>query len=407
MLDLLGITGISFVFLITLYFSLLYKEIFKILIIAYLVRILFLIINNNFFYLPDGDMDGLIFEQRGWNWSQDGFINLFKYYNGPGTYFYSLLIAIPYSILGRSFLFIQSFSILFGIGSVLIGYLIGKKLWGNNIAIKATWIIALFPSIVSYSVLAMREVYITFFILLAINGIIEWSRNKTFKSIIIITLSFIAATFFHGASAIGLLVFLLIISLENLKKILKLILNQKINLKILVVTICSSVVILAYVFNKFDIPYMDNFKTASDPDHLKFVINDKIKGDAAYPEWTRINSNSELIYKIPIRAIYFLISPLPWEIYKTSHLLGMVDSILYMFLIFLIFRNRKVIWKDPGLRIILLILVSYFIVFGVGVGNFGSGIRHRTKFVIGLILLAAPLIPRLIIFKKNWLKKIK
>ena len=33
-----------------------------------------LIINNNYFYLPDGDMDGLIFEQRGWEWSKDGFL---------------------------------------------------------------------------------------------------------------------------------------------------------------------------------------------------------------------------------------------------------------------------------------------------------------------------------------------
>ena len=81
-------------------------------------------------------------------------------------------------------------------------------------------------------------------------------------------------------------------------------------------------VILAYVFNKFDIPYMDNFKTASDPDHLKFVINTKIKGDAAYPEWTRINSNIELIYKIPIRTIYFLISPSMGNSQKTITSIG-------------------------------------------------------------------------------------
>ena len=41
---------------------------------------------------------------------------------------------------------------------------------------------------------------------------------------------------------------------------------------------------------------------------------------------------------------------------------------------------------------------------GAGTGNFGTGIRHRTKFVIALLLLAAPLIPKLIISKK---KKIK
>ena len=53
------------------------------------------------------------------------------------------------------------------------------------------------------------------------------------------------------------------------------------------------------------------------------------------------------------------------------------------------------------MRVLLIILLSYLIVFGVGVGNFGTGIRHRSKFVIIFILLAAPFIKRLT------LKKIK
>jgi hypothetical protein len=31
------------------------------------------------------------------------------------------------------------------------------------------------------------------------------------------------------------------------------------------------------------------------------------------------------------------------------------------------------------------------------IGNFGTGIRHCTKFVAALIILAAPLIPRLVL----------
>ncbi len=405
MFDLLGFTSISFVFFITLYLALRNKEIFKVLIVAFFIRILFLIINNNFFYLPDGDMDGLIFEQRGWDWSQDGFINLYKYFTGPDTYFYSLLISIPYSILGRSFLMVQSFSILFGIGSVFLGYILGKKLWEHHTAIKISWLIALFPSLISYSVLAMREVYITFFILLAFYGIINWSRKKNLSSIILVISSFIAATFFHGASAIGLLVFAALITLENIKNTFKLILDKKINIKSILVLILSSVVILAYVLNKFDIPYIENFGSATDPEKLKFIINTKVKGEASYPEWTKINSNIELVYKIPLRAVYFLVSPLPWDVSKTSHLVGLFDSFLYIILIYLVIRNRQVIWKDPGLRIVLIILLFYFIVFGVGVGNFGSGIRHRTKFVIGLILLAAPLVPKFIFLKKVKLNK--
>lgn len=394
MFDLLGIAGISIVILTTLFWVLKYKEITKILILALSIRIFFLIINNYYFYLPDGDMDGLIFEQRGWDWSQDGFLRLFEHFNGPDTYFYSLLIAIPYSLLARSFLMVQSFSILFGIGTVLLSYLIGKKIWNNKIAIKIGWIVALFPSLISYSVLAMREVYISFFILLAIYGIIDWSRKKDLKSIILISMSFTAATFFHGASAVGLFVFLLIVTLENIKKTFKLILNKKVNLKSLIIMILSLIIIVSYVFNKWDIPYIQSFQEATSAENLKFIINTKVKGEASYPEWTLINSNIELIYKIPLRAIYFLISPLPWDITKISHLIGLFDSILYITITYFIIRNLKNIWKDPGLRIILIILISYFVVFGVGVGNFGSGIRHRTKFVIGMILLAAPYLPK-------------
>jgi len=405
MFDLLGLTAISFIFLINLIIGLRWPEIFTILFIAFIIRLLFLIINNHFFYLPDGDMDGLIFEQRGWEWSQEGFFQVFDHFNGPDTYFFSFLIAIPYSLIGRSFLMIQSFSILFGLGSVFLGWLIAKKLWDNSTAIKVGWAIALFPSLVSYSVLIMRETYICFFLLLAIYGVVNWSRLKDYKSIFLAIFGFIGATFFHGASIIGLFIFILIITLDNFKKSFKLILSLKINLKSLIAIILSLIILESYVSNKIEIPYLDNFKQVSDLDNLKIVINSKVRGEASYPEWTKIyTSNIEFFYKIPIRVIYFILSPFPWEVKKLSHLIGLFDSLLYATLLFFIFLNYKVIWRDPALKNILIILLFYFVVFGVGVGNFGTGIRHRSKFVIELILLAAPFFPKLTLFNK---KKIK
>jgi len=72
-----------------------------------------------------------------------------------------------------------------------------------------------------------------------------------------------------------------------------------------------------------------------------------------------------------------------------------------MYLVYLIFCNRKAIWRNPALRIILIILMVYIIVFAIGVGNFGTGIRHRSKFAMILILLAAPLIKNFIFKKKK------
>jgi len=36
------------------------------------------------------------------------------------------------------------------------------------------------------------------------------------------------------------------------------------------------------------------------------------------------------------------------------------------------------------------LFVTYLIIYGIGVGNFGTVIRHRSKFVMILIILAAP-----------------
>ena len=99
--------------------------------------------------------------------------------------------------------------------------------------------------------------------------------------------------------------------------------------------------------------------------------------------------------------MYFIFAPFPWNVNKLSHLTGMFDAFLYTYLTYLIFRNIKYIWRDPSLRFILIILLSYIFIFGFGVGNFGTGIRHRSKLVIMFILLAAPLIKRFIFFKKR------
>ena len=88
---------------------------------------------------------------------------------------------------------------------------------------------------------------------------------------------------------------------------------------------------------------------------------------------------------------------------EVRHLIGLFDAFLYIYLFILILKNFKTIWKNPALRIILLILGSYVMAFAVGVGNFGTGIRHRSKFAIMFILLVAPSIKKLVI-KKNRLK---
>ena len=100
---------------------------------------------------------------------ENGVVNGRRYYSlilnfsGPSNQFISWLIFIPYSLFGRSIIMAQSISLFFGICNVYLGWTIAKKIWNEQAAIKVAWVLALFPSLILYSVI-MKEIYICFFL---------------------------------------------------------------------------------------------------------------------------------------------------------------------------------------------------------------------------------------------------
>ena len=163
MADLLGFASITVVAFITLIVATKWPDISRILLVAFSVRVILMLLGYYIFTLPDSTYDALGFEWGAWNFAKDGFFNVMDKYPGPNSAFYRWMIAIPYSLFGRSLLMAQSLSLLFGLGAVFLGWLLAKKLWDNHTAKKVGWILALFPSLVLYSVLTLREIYVCFF----------------------------------------------------------------------------------------------------------------------------------------------------------------------------------------------------------------------------------------------------
>ena len=408
MTEILGFSSIALVSLLTYLFALRHPNISNILIIALLVRVSVLLIGHYFITLPDTTADAETYEDEAWKQAKYGFLNVLQNFEGPRPRFISWLIAIPYSLFGRSILMAQSINLLFGIGSVYLSWIVAKQIWDNQIARKVTWTVALFPSLILYSVILMREVYMVFFLLLALYGVISWYKNYSFKSIIIAITGFTGATFFHGAMMVGAIVFIFFVGMNVLKKFFISLRFLKINLKTFIILILFILTSSLYLTNNISVPYLGTFENSTNLDNLQKRTNISTRGNASWPEWTKINSPIEMIYKTPVRALYVIYAPFPWDVRALKHLIGMFDGLLFIYLSYLIFSNIKNIWKDPVQRFILIFLLIYIFVFAIGVGNFGTGIRHRSKFAAIFILLAAPKI-RSIIFSKKFskLKKIK
>lgn len=379
----------------------------KIFLISFFVRVIFIFYNSYVGNLFDSTADARTYENDAWLLSQNGFLNVLLSYSGPSSHFVTWPVALLYSVLGRSLIMAESLSLLFGILSVFLGWFIARKLWGEKIAMKVGWIAALYPPLVLYSCLVMRETYVYFFLLLGILGTYNWSKYEGKKNFFIAILGFYMAMHFHGGLFIGLIAFLIIVGLRIFKKVFISLKNGKLNLKSFFIIFLLTISTSYFIFGKLNVPKIGTIDDILDFSRVTYMTSHTTRGDASYPEWLEIQNPIQMVYKGPIRSIYFLISPFPWDIRKTVHLIGLVDGLMYSFILFLMVINRKKIIEDPGLRNIFFVLACLIFVFAIGVGNFGTGIRHRAKFFIVFLLLIAPLIPKFIFYRKNNIQNIK
>ena len=409
MVDILGLCSISLVSLIILFLGLRWPDVSRILYVALSIRILFILIGHYFVALPDSTKDAQGLEDLAWTYGQDGLLNALSQFQAVNRYFYSQIIGVVYSLFGRSVLMAQSLSLLIGIVSIFLAWSFTKRVWDDSTAIKVGWVLALFPSLILYSILPLGETYQSFFLLIAMIGIFNWVREGTNKYIFLAMFGFFGAALFHGALILGALIFLSIVVFINFKIMIRSIITLHININAFIITIVAIFILQIFFLSKIYIPKIGYFEDIN----LSFILselNSRVLGGSSYGDWARIYGDEnilELVYTFILRFLYFLFAPFPWDVQKLSHIVGMIDGLLYLILVYLIICNRKRIWNDTFLKIIFVILFAYFCMFALGVSNFGAGLRHRSKFFIEMVLLAGPLIPAIVVSNKNKLIKLK
>ena len=75
------------------------------------------------------------------------------------------------------------------------------------------------------------------------------------------------------------------------------------------------------------------------------IIQVRHEKGVTYPEWTIPKDIFEIIYKAPVRALYFIASPFPWNVEQIYHIIGFIDGLIYFTFSILIWKNRKFIWQ--------------------------------------------------------------
>lgn len=356
------------------------KKIFGILIFGFLLRLFLLIINVYYFTLPQGGGDALVFEEHAFFLYRTDYLGIdYMEYFSSGARFLELMGSYVYQFTGREPLALGLIMVYLGTYSIFLTYKASYLLWGNiTIAVRAALIVAVFPVLMLHSAIFLREIPVNVLLLLSIISFIKYWKFKRKKSIINFIFCVFFATLLHSGSFAILvgLVYFVVFSVKRVKKSIK--------MATLLILISALFIMnnTGFGLNKLGGSFDKSIELLQERE------NYELKGGSAYPTWLMMSGGLNDFWKIPLRNIAFLFSPLiPLTANSLWHMIGVLDSFLYLWMFYFFYRKREVFKSVDTAKGIITMMLFMIFVFSLGVSNVGTAIRHRAKIAPILIIV--------------------
>ncbi len=383
-------TFVVLVSLILVYLVTRNKGVFHIILIAFLIRVVFSLVYEQVYPLLTAPRDTVRLERITWEIAEQGidkWVGNFR----RGPYFYCWLNAIIYMVFGRNPLLLRLINALLGslvaFNVFQIAKLLGLQQRTSRII---TWVIAFFPVLIFSSTSMEREAPLTFLFTSGVYQLLKGRRSQNIGNLFLSVFLLGLAAILHGAVLILLIIaitYLTFIEFRNLPK------GKMVSLFRPIVTILM-VVFCGYLFLTQG---LDQFKVTGAVRTIfqqrsiegVFDIERTEEGRTDYiQEEVHIKSPPALVLHLPLRLVYFLCAPFPWQISAAKDLLGLLDAMFFIVMMVSLFWLKKSAFRHPDLKLILLIIVGYVLIFSLGTSNYGTAIRHRAK-VAPLLLCCA------------------
>lgn len=238
------------------------------------------------------------------------------------------------------------------------------------------------------SMFMVREAFPTFLVVVSIYFFVRWWRQRTGKNFIYAIINSVFSMAFHsGLVAVPVVMALTYIVYDPRRN--KWVFNFKTVCKFGVIVLIAGVIFIVFgdaILYKFTLAFSSD-KGLSEWSNL--IINGAESNYLKGFSYTTIN---DVFLQSPLRVIYFLLSPMPWDWRGVSDLLAFgIDSSVQLLGIWFAFEKMKYV-ANPYKKIIKVMLCIYILlalIFGAGTFDAGTAMRHRAKFTSILLLIDA------------------
>lgn len=287
--------------------------------------------------------------------------------------------------IGPSRVFGQYILLMFSIVSIIFFAKALKELCVDiDVRNRALYIMALIPNYSILSSIFLRESIISMFCTISLFCFARWINHKNelfyFLSIVF---SLIAAMFHSGVAGLSFGFVIMRILYKN--KV------EKIGFSLANIFFASILLIaFAYIYINYNDVFFERISVTS----VDEISDGSGLGDSTYAQYVG-NSSSiiNMIIYTPIRIVYYLFSPFPWQWRGLSDVIAFCfSSMFYIISIINAIRfinNNKIIKSKSIVMVLLIIIFCVTFVFAWGVSNTGTAIRHRDKIFTWILMIYA------------------
>jgi hypothetical protein len=358
------------------------------LMLGFVARAALALVDALVFQLP-GQADSFIYDYLAFYRARNGVLGTFEYIEtGAGLYIW--LGAFLYASFERSRLMLQAINVFFGALVILNVARLTEVLGGERRAARtAAWLTALFPSLIFFSCVVLREVVVTYPLSLSVLYFAKWFNERSMRHAIVAVLSALTAMAFHsGAVALLLAGGFWLVGTWARSVFSKGGRNFGRNTLAL---LAGGAAIAFVMTSDFGMGKFQQVRTG-EIEAVAEAQTSFAKGRAAYLQDMHPESNAELAAQMPLRLVYFLFAPFPWMVRAPADAIGIVDSMFFLGLFLRVWRRREVLKGRRDMVLILAAFVAMALTFAAGVSNYGTAHRHRNK-MLPLLLGTALALP--------------
>lgn len=304
------------------------------------------------------------------------------------TEFYAYIVYVIYSAFGVSQRIASFINFTCSLIAGLLIYDILRYLKINErICTIVAIVYLLMPWKLELSLYVLRESMPGLLIVESSYFFIKWYFSSRYKYIIISFLCGLLSLPFHAGLFLVPLTFLTI-GLLYYPKVNKFIVTQK-TILISAVMLMFALLIayradfFLYKLSLFDITNSDAIESFSDTWTTMEV-------GSSYLTWLSYSSLTDIIIQSPLRAFYFLYSPLPWDWRGIKDAIPFfLDSLIQGGFMVYILKNYNCVKREDRLLIIIFmfIFIAESLVYGIATFNSGTALRHRNKYISILFIM--------------------